>query len=32
VNSTTLNMTINITNIEENSFGDCRFGSCKFGS
>ena len=32
VNSTSLKMTINIINIEENSFGDCRFGSCKFGS
>ena len=32
VNSTSLKMTINITNVEENSFGDCRFGSCKFGS
>jgi serralysin len=32
VNSISLNMTINITNVEENSFGDCRFGSCKFGS
>ena len=32
VNSTSLKMTINITNVEENSFGDCRFGSCKFGT
>ena len=31
-NSSSLDITINIANLEENAFGDCKFGSCKFGT
>jgi hypothetical protein len=31
-NSSLLDITIVVTNIEENVFGDCKFGSCKFGT
>ena len=32
VNSSSLDITINISNIAESSFSDCKFGSCKFGT
>ena len=32
VNSSSLDITINISNIEESAFSDCKFGSCKFGT
>ena len=32
VNSSSLDITINISNIAESSFSDCKFSSCKFGT